>query len=80
MLWAAKRLGLHNLCIDMIEGNLAIMGKKAWSKLVWEKAWILEDVYWDSRMLIHKDNDLSYATLCHTRYMSWWRLADLFPS
>ena len=70
MLWAAKRLGLHNLCIDMIEGNIAIIGKKAWAKLVWEKAWILEDVYWDSTKLIHKDNELLYTTLCHTRYMS----------
>ena len=63
----------------MVEGNLPIIGKKAWSKLVWEKAWTLEDVFWDSSKLIHTDNDLLYKYVGHTRYMSWWRLADLYP-
>ena len=79
MLSSAKSMGLHNIVVDMIEGNLAVCGKKAWSKMGWEKAWMLEDVFWDSSKLIHRDNNLLYGTVGHTRYMSWWRLADLYP-
>ena len=79
MLRAAKRMGLLNIVINMVEGNLPIISKKAWSKLVWEKAWTLEDVFWDTSKLIHKDNDLLHKSVGHTRYMSWWKLAGLFP-
>ena len=79
MLNTAKRFGLLKVVTDMIEGNLAICGKKAWAKKVWEKAWLLEDVFWDSSKIIHKDNDLLYGAVGHTRYMAWWKVADFFP-
>ena len=79
MLNTANRFGLLKVVTDMIEGNLAICGKKAWAKNVWEKAWLLEDVFWDSSKIIHKDNDLLYGAVGHTRYMAWWKVADFFP-
>ena len=79
MLSDAKRFGLLNVVVDMIEGNLDICGKKAWAKKVWEKAWLLEDVYWDASKIVHKYNDLLYGAVGHTRYMAWWKLADHNP-
>ena len=77
---AAKRLGLCNVLIDMVCGKITVIGKKKWSKCVWEKAWILEDIFWDSTKLIHKENDLMYNTIVHSRYMSWWRVSDKIPT
>ena len=78
--FAAKRLGLFNILVDMVNENATIFSKKQWSKIVWGKAWILEDTFWDSTKLIHKENDLMYSTISRARYMAWWRVSDNFPT
>ena len=80
ILYAAKRLGLYNVLVGMMEGGITVVSKKQWSKRVWEKAWLLEDTFWDSTKIIYKENDLLYDTIRHTRYMAWWRLSDVAPS
>ena len=79
ILLAARRFGLYSLLMGMIEGSIPIVGKRPWSKRVWEKAWHFEYVFWDSIKLIHKENDVLHSIVVHTRHMSWWRLAGEFP-
>ena len=75
IIFAAKRLGLLNILVDMVNDNITVFGKRQWSKVVWGKAWILEDIFWDSTKLIHKENDLMYRTISRARYMAWWRVS-----
>ena len=80
MLLAARRMGLLDIVYDMCRGNLPLAQKSSWSKLVWEKAWRLEDIYWSTTGIIHKDNDLLVNALTRTRYLSWWDMSDHNPT
>ena len=48
---------------DMVEGRIPIASKKAWSQLIWDRAWKLEDANCLTTNMIHKDNDLLKSTL-----------------
>ena len=43
MLNVCARFGLLEVFVSMVLGKEAVMGKKAWSKAVWAKAWNLDD-------------------------------------
>ena len=77
ILKAARRLRLVDPFCDVSNGSMMVLGKKVCSKRVWEKAWQLQDVFWDSTKIIHRENDLLCSIMSHTRYMSWWKLSDV---
>ena len=79
MLISAKRFGLLSIIFDMCTGNLPIAQKNRWSRLVWDKAWEIEDLFWSSTTIIHKDNDLLVKALTETKYLSWWAMSDNQP-
>ena len=76
MLLSAKRMGLISIIYDMCCGKLPIANKRKWSKLVWEKAWVIEDNFWSSTSILHKENDLLVNALTKTRYLTWWEMSD----
>ena len=51
--------------------------KRAWSKLVWERAWKLEDANLRASNMIFKDNDILALTVGDTRYTTWWQISDM---
>ena len=73
------RLGLLEHIIKMVKGSSPIMSKKMWSKLVWEKAWSLDDAYWKSLMATTDDSNILYKTIGVPRYLSWWQISDNCP-
>ena len=75
----ASKAGVYNKLYDMTCGNKPIMTKHAWSKLIWAKAWELEDLYWKSTEFLNRNNDILYKVISTTRYLPWWELSDKFP-
>ena len=75
----AKRLGVLSTLCDMMSGRTPLKSKSKWSNLVWDKAWEVEDLFWESTRVLYKNNDLLYKTLSCTRYSPWWDLSDKFP-
>ena len=53
------------------------MSKRAWSKIIWERVWTLEDADWKASNVIFRENNLLALTVGKTRYMTWWRISDL---
>ena len=63
MLNTATRFGiLSNVC-DMVTGKSAIMSKKCWSRMVWDKAWMIDDLFWESTRILHRNNELLHMSL-----------------
>ena len=79
ILKAADRLGILKILCDMSTGGKPLYSKKGWSRYVWERAWMLEDLYWKSASFLKKDNDLLMKVMDNSRYLSWWELSDRFP-
>ena len=46
MLNVAARFGLLQQILEMTLGNAEVFSKPAWSKLVWERGWNLDDLCW----------------------------------
>ena len=72
----AIEFGLFNAVKDMIMNVTPIASKGAWSKLIWERAWKLDDANWRAANTIYKDNDLLTQISRDTRYLTWWRISD----
>ena len=64
----------------MALGNSNVMGKKVWSKKVWDRAWALDDAYRLSTCTVFRNNDLLSNTIGKSQYLNWWWLADNLPS
>ena len=61
----------------MVNGKIPVASKRAWSKLIWDRAWKLEDANWQASNLILKDNDLLINTMGETKYITWWSISDM---
>ena len=60
-----------------ISGAVPRMGKSSWKKLVWERAWGIEEVFWSSTVSLCKENNLLRETIKGVGYMVWWQLSDV---
>ena len=65
--------------LEMALGNVQVTPKKAWSKMVWEQAWKLDDTYWKSNAFMQGRNDLLFKTVGKSQYLTWWYLAENSP-
>ena len=55
-----------------------VPGKQTWSKIVWTRAWRLEDNLWASNGIINEKS--IFRMVCGaSHYISWWSLADMKP-
>ena len=75
----AIKAGVYNILHDITIDNTPAVSKCAWSKLIWSKAWEIEDLFWKSTEFLNKNNDLLYKSISSTRYLPWWELSDKFP-
>ena len=87
-IYGSPTFDLLNMCtkfdvldevISMLVGNTAIISKTAWSKKIWEKAWVLDDVFWQTTYILNRDNDLLFGTVGKSQYMTWWAMSDKWP-
>ena len=53
-------------------GNIPVVSKRAWSNLIWERTWKLDDADWRATSITTNDNDLLALTIGNTRYITWW--------
>ena len=72
----AKKAGVYKLIYDMCTGKMQIFPKATWSKIIWAKAWQLDDLYWFSTNSLNSNNDLLNKLDTKARYLSWWELSD----
>ena len=80
LLNACSRFGLIGTIFDILTGNINMVSKVAWSKAVWEKAWVLGDAYWRSLCMVHNSNDMLLCTIPKTKYLIWWQMVDKCPA
>ena len=76
----ARKVGVYNLLYDMTVGNIHTIPKKTWSKLIWSKAWQLDDMYWQITKIFNDKNDLLNRLGRKSMYLPWWELSDATPS
>ena len=79
MLETCVRFNLLEKVLEMTFGYVNVIGKKVWSRMVWDKAWILDDAYWKSTGILHEQNDMLLKTVGKPQYLTWWHLADNIP-
>ena len=77
ILTVALMFGLYNVVKEMITNTTPAVSKRSWSKLVWERAWALEDANWKAANTILKENDLLTRTVGDSRYLTWWKIGDI---
>ena len=63
----------------MAAERVPCIAKKKWSNLVWQRAWALDDTYWNSTILLFSRNDLLRKSTGKPQYLTWWFLADNLP-
>ena len=65
--------------VDNIVERDQMCQKNVWRKLVWERAWSLEDMYWRIEYKLQKSLDLVSAINPNPEYLTWWALSDRYP-
>ena len=73
----SKKFGLFNKLMRMINGQDKLIGKKSWSKTVWDSAWKYDDAFWKSVSFIDRKTDILISTLKQSRYLNWWYLSNI---
>ena len=73
------KAGLYNTFIDIVMCAKPLVSKAAWSRIAWSKAWEMEDLFWQSTMVLNRKNDMLMRVSTETRYLTWWELSDSFP-
>ena len=69
-----REFGLMGLVDQMTRGHM--ISKQCWKKLVWDKAWSIEDKTWCDVTIIHDRMDLIKMVSAKPMYSVWWMLAD----
>ena len=69
-----KEFDLMRLVDQMIRGH--IFSKTSWKKIVWEKAWEIEDREWREVTVNHVKMDLIRMVTDKPTYSIWWLIAD----
>ena len=72
----AMVFGVLGPICSMVEGQVPLVSKKAWSDLIWARAWKLDDASWLASNSILNENDLLTRTIGETRYLTWWVISD----
>ena len=57
-----------------------VYSKTAWRKVVWDRVWELENVYWRIQTQMHRNLDLLSRVVDEPRYVAWWWLSDRHPN
>ena len=70
---------LYNEVMRMVKG-LAIFSKTQWSKMVWRKAWQVEDTDWFFRSSLLKYTLRLSKTMGDVCYLVWWQISDRYPA
>ena len=53
--------------------------KSVWKRLVWERAWSLDEMMWKIEYRLQKTLDLVCAINPNPKYLTWWALSDKYP-
>ena len=48
MLNTCKKFGVYCRIKGYVEGASKLPGKQSWKRYIWERAWVYEDMFWDS--------------------------------
>ena len=60
--------------------NMARLGhfwsKDVWTKMVWKRAWELDECFWRIQVRCHRNLDLMYEVCGGPSYLCWWKIAD----
>ena len=65
--------------LNMIERG-HVYEKTAWKKIIWDRAWSLEDTFWRGECNLQRNLDLISVINPNPRYLTWWALSDRYPS
>ena len=75
----AAKFGLLRNIIEMTLGYSGCIPKRTWSRIVWQKDWELDDMYWRSTKMVHKKTDILTQAMGKSQYLTWWNIADHKP-
>ena len=71
--------GIFDLVINMVlKGHF--FSKKDWRKIVWQRAWEIEDEDWLFRAALHPSLNNLNKIIGKPLYLVWWQVSDVVPS
>ena len=79
LLKVAERFGLVEEVKNMVLRDQQY-SKQSWNRIVWSKAWQMEDAFWLVECRIHSSLDILQGMGCGNRYLTWWYISDKFPN
>ena len=70
---------MYDIIMNMVHHD-HIYNKVQWRKMVWQRAWEVEDNDWQFSVIFHNTMSLLNMTNSGARYLTWWHVADAFPA
>ena len=74
ILQVCKDMGLEEHIYSMARGNL--LSKTQWKRLVWQRAWTIEQNEWSDSLENDPKMDVIALTMPNLDYSVWWVIAD----
>ena len=71
--------GLYDFILNMVTRN-HVYTKIQWKRIVWNRAWEIEDEDWQYGALFYKSLNCLNMSIGKTYYLSWWHISDCIPS
>ena len=75
ILTVVSLFGLETEIRNMVERDYSY-DKSVWKRIVWEKAWHLEDVFWRIEVNLRTSLDVISMVNVNPRYLVWWSISD----
>ena len=75
------RISMFNLSkeVDNMVERDQMYQKSVWKKMVWDRAWSLEEMVWRIEYRLQKSLDLVCSINPNPEYLTWWALSDKYP-
>ena len=70
---------MYGTVMNMVN-NGYIYTKAQWKRMVWGRAWEIEDADWDFCTIFYNSMEKLRLTVGSTMYMSWWHISDIYQS
>ena len=75
MMAVAQLFGIVPEIRNMVERG-HFYEKSIWKKLIWDKAWTLENLYWRIETNLSRSLDVLSLVNPNPRYLIWWSMSD----
>ena len=78
LIYTISMFNLSEEVDNMVERD-QMYQKSVWKKMVWDRAWSLEEMVWRIEYRLQKSLDLVCSINPNPEYLTWWAMSDKYP-